>query len=316
MKPRNVLLILGILLVAVSALFLLWGLNEQNMAYNLPRRSIKLAAIAVTGSAVAFSTVSFQTIVGNNILTPSIIGLDSLYLFIQTLVVFTMGANQLAMMSRIQDFLLSVGVMVGFSLLLYRLMFRREGTRLFMIILTGVMLGSLFSSLATFMQVMIDPNEFLVVQASMFASFNNVNTEILGIASTLMAASVLYGWAQTRQLDVLSLGRDISINLGISYDHSIRRTLILVAIMTAISTALVGPITFLGLLVANLAKQILPTYRHRIIVPGAILLALIALIGGQFLVERVFSFNTPISVIINFVGGIYFLYLLVREGRV
>ena len=316
MKPRNILWILLAMLLIVSALFLFWGLNERNIAYNLPRRAIKLLAIAITGAAVAFSTVSFQTVVGNNILTPSIIGLDSLYLFIQTLIVFTMGANQLALMSSVTDFLLSVAVMVGFSLLLYRLMFRREGTRLFMIILTGVMLGSLFSSMATFMQVMIDPNEFLVVQARMFASFNNVNVGILGISCILMAGAAAYGWSQTKQLDVLSLGRDISINLGIAYDHSVRRTLILVAVMTAVSTALVGPIAFLGLLVANLAKQLLPTYRHRIIIPGAVLLALIALIGGQFLVERVFAFNTPISVIINFVGGIYFLYLLLREGRV
>lgn len=315
MKPAKRLLVLLILFLVTAALFLGWGLTAKNWDYNLPRRLIKLAAICLTGCAIGFSTVVFQTAVNNRILSPSIMGLDSLYLFVQTLVVFLMGANSLAQMSRTTDFLMSVGLMMGFSLLLYRLMFRRENTKLFMVILMGMMLGTLFSSLSTFMQVLIDPNEFLVVQARMFASFNNVNTALLGVSAIVMGGAAVWGWTLTRQLDVLSLGRDVSINLGLSYDKAVRRSMLIVSVMVAVSTALVGPITFLGLLVANLSRQLLRTYKHKYILPGSMLCACIALTGGQFLVERVFSFSTPISVIINFVGSLYFLYLLLKEGQ-
>lgn len=315
MKLRKILFLLFLLTLAVSLLYVVWGLNPGNAGYNVPRRLIKLAAIFLTGAAIGYSTIVFQTVVGNRILTPAIMGLDSLYLFVQTLVVFVMGAKQLAVMSKITDFFISVCIMAGFSLLLYRFVFKRENTRLFVIIFIGMMLGSLFSSLATFMQVIIDPNEFMVVQARMFASFNNVNTSLLGIAFVFMACAAAMGIHKIHQLDVLSLGRDIAVGLGVDYQSSVKKYLLIVSVMIAVSTALVGPITFLGLLAANLARQLLSTYKHSILIPGAVLIAGAALVGGQFMAERVFALSTPISVIINFIGGIYFIILLIREGR-
>lgn len=315
MKPAKKILLLSILCLAAVTVFLLWGLNARNWEYNLPRRLIKLAAICLTGGAIGYSTVIFQTAVNNRILTPSVMGLDSLYLFIQTLVVFVMGADKLVLMSATTDYLLSVGTMMLASLLLYRLMFKRENVKLFMVILMGMMLGSLFGSLATFMQVMIDPNEFLTVQARMFASFNNINTPLLGVSAVLMGLAGIAGFRLIRQFDVLSLGRDISINLGVPYHRIIRRCMLIVSVMVAVSTALVGPITFLGLLAANLSRQMMRTYKHRYIIAGSMLCACIALVGGQFFVERVLAFSTPISVVINFVGSMYFLYLLLKEGR-
>jgi len=91
--------------------------------------------------------------------------------------------------------------------------------------------------------------------------------------------------------------------------------MVIVAVLTSISTALAGPVTFLGLLVANLSYEYLKTYRHRELILGAILISIIALVGGQWIVERVFAFSTTLSVIINFIGGIYFIYLLLKENR-
>lgn len=315
MKLHKVLMFLFLLTLVVSLLYVVWGLNLDHAAYNIPRRLIKLAAIFITGAAIGYSTIVFQTVVGNRILTPAIMGLDSLYLFVQTLVVFIMGAKQLALMSDITDFFISVCIMAGFSLLLYRFVFKRENMRLFAVIFTGMMLGSLFSSLAAFMQVLIDPNEFMVVQARMFASFNHVNTSLLGIATVFMLCAGAMGIYKIHRLDVLSLGRDIAVGLGVDYGRSVKKYLLIVSVMIAVSTALVGPITFLGLLAANLARQLLATYKHSILISGAILIAGTALVGGQFMAERIFALSTPISVIINFFGGIYFIILLIREGR-
>lgn len=314
-KPRSTLILLFAVTVASCLLFLLWGLNAGNYGFNLPRRLVKLAAFALTGSAIGFSTVVFQTITHNRILTPSIIGLDSVYMFVQTLVVFTLGSGQLAMLSRVGDFALSVAVMVGFSLLLFKVVFRGNGRKLFVVMLSGIICGSLFGSLSTFMQVVIDPNEFLIVQDRMFASFNSVNKSLLGISAAAICIAFVYGYSKAGQLDVISLGRDISVNLGVPHDRAVRRFLIIISVMTAVSTALVGPVTFLGLLTANISRQVIKTYRHSAIITGAVLVSVTALVFGQFVIERILSFNTAISVIINFAGGIYFIYLLIREGR-
>ncbi|WP_143691431.1 iron chelate uptake ABC transporter family permease subunit, partial [Wohlfahrtiimonas larvae] len=166
-----------------------------------------------------------------------------------------------------------------------------------------------------FMQVLIDPNEFLLAQDKMFASFNNVQVKLLWWALGILIATIAIFFPLIRYLDVLSLGRDQSVNLGISYQRVVQITLIIVAILTALSTALVGPITFLGLLVVNVTYEIFKTYKHSILITGSIFVSIISLAIGQLIVERVFTFSTTLSVIINFIGGIYFIYLLLRGSK-
>ncbi|MGP0584564.1 iron chelate uptake ABC transporter family permease subunit [Paenibacillus timonensis] len=283
--------------------------------YILPRRGKKLFAILLTGTAIAFSTVVFQTITNNRILTPSIIGLDSLYMLLQTVIVFLIGGTALTMMSKNLRFVMAVGLMVVFAMLLYRMLFRKEGRNIYHLLLIGIIFGTFFSSVTSFLQKLIDPNEFLVIQDKMFASFNNVNSDLLLISLAGVLLVALYFTRFAKYLDVLSLGRDHAVNLGVSYEYVVKRMLIVVAVLISISTALVGPITFLGLLVANVAYQFLNTYRHKTLILGASLIGFIALVGGQLIVERVFTFSTSLSVIINFAGGVYFIYLLLKENK-
>ncbi|RBW68785.1 iron chelate uptake ABC transporter family permease subunit [Bacillus taeanensis] len=314
MPNKTKLLILTGLSFLFIALFLFWDLSGS-WDYALPRRGTKILAIVLTGSCIAFSTVVFQTITNNRILTPSLIGLDSLYLLIQTVIVFLFGGMTLTMMNRESHFLLSVGIMVLFAVLLFTFLFKKEGRNIYFLLLIGIVLGTFFGSISSFMQLLIDPNEFLVVQDSMFASFNNVNTNLLFISVVLLALVSLYFMRFIKYLDVISLGRDHALNLGVDYDAVVKQLLVVIAVLVSIATALVGPITFLGLLVVNVAHEFLRTYRHSYLILGSILISIIALVGGQFIVERLFTFSTTVSVIVNFVGGVYFLYLLLKENE-
>ena len=315
MRRHKVLYILLLLVVVCSVLFLVYGLNPNSYQYALSRRIPKLIAIAMTGSGVAVSSVIFQTVTNNRILTPSVLGLDSLYNLFQTLIVFSLGSLNVALMGSNLNFLIAGGLMIVFSLFLFKMMFRRENTNLFFLLMIGMIFGTLFSSLSSFMQMVMDPNEFLIVQNKMFASFNNVKSSLLGISMITMGLTLFWVLKDAKKLDVIALGKEQAINLGIDYDRMVRKMLVAVAILVSVSTALVGPITFLGILVTNLAYQMIKDYRHSIVIPTSILLSLLALIGGQFLVERVFQFNTTIGVIINFVGGLYFIYILLKEER-
>ncbi|WP_400164376.1 iron chelate uptake ABC transporter family permease subunit [Brevibacillus sp. TJ4] len=306
--------ILAVVSVVLIAIFMLIDAGG-NWDYVLPRRLKKILAVILTGSIIAFSTMIFQTITNNRILTPSIIGLDSLYLFIQTFVIFFMGSTTLTMMDKNINFLISVGLMILFAGLLYKLLFRGEGRNIYFLLLVGLIFGTLFNSLSSFMQVLIDPNEFLIVQDRMFASFNNVNTDLLVISFVLVFAILIYFRKFAKYLDVLSLGRDEAVNLGVDYDYVVKRLLIMIAILVSIATALVGPITFLGLLVANVAYQFMNTYRHSYLIASSCLISIIALVGGLLIVERVFTFSTTLSVIVNFIGGVYFIYLLLKENK-
>lgn len=315
MRRHKVLIILIVLVVVSSFLFLMYGLNPNSYQYALSLRVPKLIAIALTGSGIALSSVIFQTVTNNRILTPSVLGLDSLYNLFQTLIVFVFGSLNIALAGSNINFLFSAALMIIFSLFLFKMMFKREGTNLFFLLMVGMVFGTLFSSLSSFMQMVMDQNEFLIVQNKMFASFNNVQSSLLMISIIIVSVAIGCICKDFKKLDVMSLGKEQAVNLGINYDYMVKKILIIVSILVSVSTALVGPITFLGILVTNLAYQLVKDYRHSVIVPTAILLSLAALIGGQFLVERVFHFSTTVGVIINFIGGLYFIYILLKEER-
>ncbi|MFD1927628.1 iron chelate uptake ABC transporter family permease subunit [Sporosarcina siberiensis] len=307
-----------IVLTAIAAVFcglyLFQGLNGS-FDYALPRRGIKVLAMVITGVAVAYSTVIFQTITHNRILTPSIMGLDSLYLLLQTVIIFFLGSSHVMIVNKHINFIVSIAAMVVFALVLYRFLFKSGKRPIYFLLLVGIIVGTFFGSISTFLQVLIDPNEFLLVQDKMFASFNNVGGDLVWWALAIVGISLLIGWKSINDLDVLSLGRDTAINLGVNYNKVVKKILILSSILIAVSTALVGPITFFGLIVANLSYQFFKTYKHSVLIIGASAMSVIALVGGQWIVERVFTFSTTLSVIINFVGGIYFIYLLLKESR-
>ncbi|SEM60263.1 iron complex transport system permease protein [Mesobacillus persicus] len=314
MSNKNKLVVLAVVSLLLAGAFIFIDLGN-NWDYALPRRLKKVYAIILTGGVIAYATIIFQTITNNRILTPSIIGLDSLYLLIQTFLIFVFGSMSFTIANENINFLISVGLMVVFAGLLYKLLFRGNGQNIYFLLLVGIIFGTFFRSITEFMQVLIDPNEFMVVQDRMFASFNNVKTDLLVIATIAVILVTLYSLRFIKYLDVLSLGKDQAVNLGIDYDYVVKRLLIVIAIFVSISTALVGPITFLGLLVVNVAYQFLNTYKHSYLIIGSVFISIIALIGGQLIVERVFTFNTTLSVIVNFIGGVYFIYLLLKESK-
>lgn len=191
MRRHKVLIILIVLVVVSSFLFLMYGLNPNSYQYALSLRVPKLIAIALTGSGIALSSVIFQTVTNNRILTPSVLGLDSLYNLFQTLIVFVFGSLNIALAGSNINFLFSAALMIIFSLFLFKMMFKREGTNLFFLLMVGMVFGTLFSSLSSFMQMVMDPNEFLIVQNKMFASFNNVQSSLLMISIIIVSVAIL-----------------------------------------------------------------------------------------------------------------------------
>lgn len=313
---KKKLIILSLVSIVAVLLYLFWGLNGQNFNYNLNKRIPKVIAIMLAGGAVSVSSILFQTITNNRIITPSIIGLDSLYGFVQTITVFVFGASSIMMTNNTMNFLVSSILMIGFSFILFNVLFKKKNQNIMIVLLVGTIFGGLFRSMSTFMQLLIDPNEYEALQSKLFASFSSINTKILFMSIVIILIIFAFIYDDIKKLDVMSLGRDQAINLGIDYDKLTKKILLIVTTLVAVSTALVGPITFLGILVVNLTYQMFNTFKHRTLLIGSSLISIVALVSGQVLVERLFTFNTTISIIINFIGGIYFIYLLLRESKV
>lgn len=312
-KDKKSIFILSILTLVLVVAFLFIGVNNVNFKYALYRRIPKIYAMILTGGAIGFSSLIFQTVTNNRILTPSILGIDSLYVLLQTSVVFLLGSSSVIISNGNINFIITISAMLLFSSLIYKFIFKKSSKNIFTLLLVGVVCGTLFESLTTFMQVLIDPVEFQVVQDKMQASFNNVNTDLLFISSIVIIICMGYVYDYLKILDVMSLGREQAINLGVDYDRVMKKMLVVIVLLTSVATALVGPITFLGLLVVNISRQLISSYKHSMLGISTILISVIALIGGQLLVEQLMDFGVSVSVIINFIGGIYFIYLVMKE---
>lgn len=313
-QPYKHFLWLAALLVVLVGMYLTYD-TQGNLSIALALRGHRLPAFLIIGISTSVATIVFQTITKNNILSPNIIGLDSLYNLFQTIVIFFFGANSLLVRNSELNFLLSSSLMILASLGLFYIFFKAYPGRIFLLLMTGLIFGTLMNNLTVFFQALIDPNEFQSVLGRTLVSFNTIPLSLMLLTFIICVPLIIYLKAHSNTLDVLHLGEIYANGLGIDVNREYLYLFIIVSILTAISTALVGPVTFLGFLGANLTYRILNTYRHTYLFIGGSLITTILLIASQFIVEHLLPVRTTISVVIELIGGLYFLYLIIKERK-
>ena len=280
--------------------------------YVIPKRLARLAAMCIGGVCVAWSSIIFQTLTGNRILTPAIMGYEAVYLLFQALLVLVLGTASLVLLGSQGNFVLSVLLMLGYSWALQRWLLREGHSNVYFLLLLGLVLSLVIGTVTQFVQLKISPGEFSILQGFSQASFNRVQPQQL-LLSGLLVAALFLGFARTLPtLDVLALGRDQAVSLGVDYPRVVRLQLALVAALVAISTGLLGPTTFMGVFVANTTYALARTFRHRVTLPMGSAIAIAIFIAAQLLVEHVFNYKTTVSILVNLLCGTYFLALMLR----
>ena len=299
----------GVVMLAIAFLFLRSGFDFD---YIVPRRLGRLAAMMIGGVCIAWSSIAFQTLTGNRILTPAIMGYESIYLLLQALLILALGTQSLVLLGAHGNFLLSFLLMVGYSLAIHRWLFRDGRGNVHFLLLLGLVLTMVIGTFTQFVQLKISPGEFSVLQSFGQASFNKAEPGQL-LASGLLVAGVCGAAVRTLPtLDVLALGREQAISLGVDYPRTVRLHLALIAALVAVSTSLLGPTAFMGIFVANTAYALARSYRHRDTLPMACAIAIGLFIFAQFLVEHVFNYRTTVGILVNLVCGVWFLGLMLR----
>lgn len=277
-------------------------------------RIVSVATIALVACCQAVATVLFHTATANRILTPSIMGFDALYVVMQTALVFFFGSAALSATDGLAKVIVQSVLMVGFATLLYGWLFAGRRGNLHVMLLVGVVLGVGFGSLSTVMQRLLTPSDFDILSARLFGNLSNSDAEYLPWGALVVAAVLAVVWRRRHRLDVIALGRETALNLGVAYRREVVGILVLVAVLISVATTMVGPMTFFGFLVATLAYQLAGSSQHRVVLPFAALLGAATLLGGYFVLRHVFYAAGMLSIIIEFVGGLFFLIFLLRKG--
>lgn len=312
------LIVIALIAIIIVAAFLFIGVkfhNHKLLRYAMKLRIPKVIAMIITAFAIGAATIIFQSVINNTIVTPCLLGMNALYTLIHTSVVFVLGSGSILFTNDNLSFLVDLVLMGIIATVVYSWLFKMTGHNVLYVLLVGTVLTTFFSSIQSTLTRVMDPNEYDTLLTSLVASFSNINSEIIIFSVIILALIGVIFRKELALLDVITLGKEQAINLGVDYDRCIRRLLLAVTLCIAVATAMVGPISFLGLIIANISRQLLKTYRHTQLIAGAALMGVIALIGGQFIVERVFVYSIPISVFITVAGGIYFLYLILKGSR-
>ncbi len=311
--PRTRVLIALSFCLAATAVFMLANVTG-NLGFVFELRGRKVAAMMLVGWATGMATVAFQTVTNNRLLTPSIMGLDALYIFIQSVLVLVLGISLVGQVGAYPMFFLNVGLMLLAASALTAVLFGKRSRSVYVVVLAGLVLGAVLRSLSSLIARVLDPSSFMVLQDNLFASFTAVNPELIWLCAVIVALASWYLFSMRATLDVLTLGKDAAVSLGVPYQRTVRRILLVATLLVCVSTALVGPITFLGLIVAAIAYQVSGTGRHAITMPMAGLLGIAVLVGGQAILEQLLGQATVLAVVIEFVGGIAFIWLVIRKA--
>ena len=315
---RQKLAILAALVLLCAAGYMLVGVHFDNaklVQYAMKIRTPKLIVMLITAFAIGGASIVFQSVINNTIVTPCLLGMNSLYTLIHTAVVFAAGSGSILAANANCSFAVDLVLMGVVATVVYSFLFKKTKHNVLYVLLIGTVLSSFFSSIQSTLTRVMDPNEYDNLLATLVASFSNINSEIIVISLIVLAAIIFMLRKELALLDVITLGKDQAINLGVDYDRCVRRLLLGVTLCIAVATAMVGPISFLGLIIANLSRQLLKTYRHTQLILGSALFGMIVLVGGQLLVEHAYSYTIPVSVFITVGGGVYFLYLLLTNRR-
>ena len=308
-QTRNRLLLL-LLVASLSGLLYLMPMDYPLTGFIMKLRSQKLLAYLLVAITGGLATISFQTITENRFLTPSILGIESLYVFMQTIYLFFASKFIGNTGHPLLEFILVLLIQCGFFFCLQPALKKLLQQRFLFILLICMALGTLFRSASTFLQVLMDPNEYDKLQTKLFPSFQRMN-----IATIIIGLAGLYLLKKNAILNVFHLDKKTATILGVEVEKEQKKILWAIVLLTSTTTALVGPMMFFGFMMSNLAYLLIKEYQHKWLFSVTILLGFLSLTTGQMLVERVFQLQINVSMVIELVGVLFFFYLLAKEAK-
>ncbi len=293
-----------------------FGQREETvlLSIRLPRMLLGL----VTGAALAVAGAVLQGLFRNPLADPALIGVSSGAALAAVATIVLGGTLAAFMPPGLRPFLLPAAAFLGgllVTLLVYRIASRDGQVDVATMLLAGVALNAVASAGIGLMVFISTDQQLRDLNFWLLGSLGGVTWTTLLPALPLIGLPVLVLPLLWRRLNALLLGEGQAFHLGFDVERTKRVLVVLAALTAGASVALTGVIGFVGLVVPHLIRlSVGPD--HRILLPGAVLLgAALMLIADLFARTVVLPAELPIGVLTAFVGGPFFLWLLLRGRR-
>ena len=210
-KNRTKLLVLALLVAAAAVAYMTVEVNFSNerlFQYAMRIRTPKLIVMLITAFAIGGASIVFQSVIHNTIVTPCLLGMNSLYTLIHTAVVFAVGTGSTLASNSNLAFAVDLLIMGVVATIIYGYLFRKTKHNVLYVLLIGTVLTSFFSSIQSTLTRVMDPNEYDTLLNTLVASFSNINSEIIVLSLVLLTVITFVLRKDLALLDVLTLGKN------------------------------------------------------------------------------------------------------------
>jgi len=314
-------LLFGSVAIPLDAFLNYFGSHSNNNIYHTiiteSRLPQALTAILV-GASLSVAGLLMQTLFRNPLAGPGILGVSSgasLGVAVFTLIggvtlssVFGFVINEMNLI-----FAASMGSFLALGLIL---LFSKHVKNNVSLLIIGLMIGYLSSSLIGFLQFISHQQQIHSFVLWGLGSFSNVSSDqivVLGIFSIL---GIFLSFLFIKPLNLLLLGENYASNLGINIKRTRFYLILIAGILTAVSTAYAGPIAFIGLAVPHLSRLIFKESDHSILLPGIVLTG-IAISLACNLISKIPGLDQaiPINTVTSLFGAPLVVYFIIKNNR-
>lgn len=324
-----VLLVADILLGSVhiplrDALSVLTGGESEVKAWSYIIHNIRIPkALTATlaGAALAVSGLQMQTLFRNPLASPSELGISAGAALGTGFLIFAGGsAGSIVNLHRLgigTSWLLALSASLGaalvFSVLLVISRFVRDHV---VLLIVGLLLGTLTLSLTTIWQYYSKPEQLQAFISWTFGSLGGVSGHQLTVLASVSVAGILASFSLSKTLNALLLGEHNAATLGISILRARTFILINTCILTGTVTAFCGPIGFIGIAVPHLTRSLLNTSNHLILLPACCLTGAMLLLACDIIAQLPGSgFVLPINVATSLVGAPVVIWIILKMNN-
>lgn len=287
-----------------------FGDNKTSLVlfeYRLPRIIITILA----GIGLGISGAILQGVSRNPLADPGIIGLHAGASFglVMFVTYFHSLNDKAALLIPLFTFVGGCLTALIIILLTYD---RYKGILPIRLILVGIAIAACFNAITLFLSLRLDEDTYTF--ASRWLVGNVWGRDWIHVIALLPWIVILtpFGFLQSRKLDVISLGDNTAVGLGVSVLRTSLSMLAIAVALSSASVAMVGGIGFIGLVAPHLARRLVGP-RHQHFLPVAGLLGMVILVLSDTVGRSIFQPNAiPAGIVVAAIGGPYFLYLLTK----
>ena len=291
------------------------GMDESVRFIILNLRLPQTVTSLLCGSALAVCGLMLQTVFHNPLADSSLLGISSgAGLGVALVMLLFGGGITLGVLSVGGYIAILTAAFIGalcMASLIYLLSTVIHGTSALLI--AGIILGYVASSAIALLSYFASEDGIRAFMVWGLGSFGNVSVQHLPVFCSVLLAGLLASAFMVKPLNVLVLGEQYAENLGVKTVALRNRVLIVTGLLTAVTTAFCGPVSFIGLAVPHIARMALRTDDYRILLPTAMLIgSVVGLLCNYFCTAPFNGIVIPVNVVTPLIGAPIVAYIMMR----